>query len=148
MRGPFGLRGCPRSVSRDERSRTPSLASRYVVHRATGGHGGALVQDRVLPALARERVAMLDQQPIGALFVLPIAHPGEDPATPELLAFQSKIQLALVVRLLRVVAIPESAIPHHHRAAAVLALRNGAFEVAVVQRMVLDLYREPLVAGV
>src|SRR4029453_6173123 len=122
MRGPFGLRGCPRSVSRDERSRTPSLASRDCVHRATGGHGGVIVQDRVLPSLARERVAMLDQQPVGALLVLPIAHAGEDPATLELLAFQSEIQLALAVRLLRVVAIPVSAIPHHHGAAAVLAL--------------------------
>ena len=111
MRGPFGLRGCPRSVSRDERSRTPSLASRDVVHRATGGHGGVLVQDRVLPSLARERVAMLDQQPVGALFALPITHPGENPASVELLALQGEIQLALAVRLLRVVAIPESAIP-------------------------------------
>src|ERR1700743_1782329 len=100
MRGPFGLRGRPRSFSRDKCFRTPALAGRDVVHRATRGHGGVLVQDRVLPSLARERVAMLDQQPVGALFVLPIAHPGEDPATLELLAFQSEIQLALAVRLL------------------------------------------------
>jgi hypothetical protein len=66
----------------------------------------------------------------------------------ELLALQGEIQLAFAIGLWRVLAIPEATIPNHHRAAAVLALRNRALEVAVIQRMVLDLHREPLVVGV
>jgi hypothetical protein len=91
---------------------------------------------------------VLDQQPVGALFTLTIAHPGEDPAAVELLSLQREIELAFAIGLLRVVAIPGAAIPYHHGAAAVLTLRNGAFEVAVVQRVVLDLHRKPLVVWV
>ena len=43
---------------------------------------------------------------------------------------------------------PEAAVPQHDRAAAVLALGDRAFEVAVVERVVLDLDRQPLVGGV
>ena len=91
---------------------------------------------------------MLDQQPVGALLALPIAHPREDPPAMELLALQCEVKLALSIGLLRILAIPEAAIPYHHRAATVLALRNRALEVTVVQRMVFDLHREPLVVGV
>jgi hypothetical protein len=38
--------------------------------------------------------------------------------------------------------------PQHHRAAAVLALGYGSLEVAVVERMRLDLDRQPLVGGI
>ena len=54
-------------------------------------------------------------------------------------------------RLLRVDAgqgRPEPAIPQLHRATAVLAFRDRAFEIAVVERMILDLHRQPTLAGV
>ena len=63
----------------------------------------------------------------------------------ELLAFHREIQLTLSISLMRILAIPETAIPDQHRAAAILALRNGALEVAIVERVVLDLHRKSLV---
>src|SRR3546814_3074296 len=42
---------------------------------------------------------------------------------------------------------PAAAVPQHHRAAAVLTLRNGPFERAVFQRVVLDADGEALLAG-
>ena len=44
--------------------------------------------------------------------------------------------------------LPGAAIPQHHRAAAILALRNRALERAVVERMILDMHRQPLVGGI
>src|SRR5256885_16184572 len=43
------------------------------------------------------------------------------------------------------VEFPFTAVPELNGPAAILALGNGAFEVAVVERMVLDLDRQPLV---
>ena len=43
---------------------------------------------------------------------------------------------------------PVAAVPQLHRAAAILAFRNGPFEVAVIERMVLDLDRQPLVVRI
>ena len=66
----------------------------------------------------------------------------------KLLTLQGEVQLAFSICALRILAVPIAAIPNHDGAAAVLALRNGAFEVAVIQRMVFDLDREPLVVGI
>src|SRR5437762_10325398 len=43
--------------------------------------------------------------------------------------------------------MPSPAVPDHHRAAAILALRDGTLEVVVFDRMILDLHRQPLLAG-
>ena len=88
---------------------------------------------------------MLDQKPVGSLLALSLAHPGQDPAAVKFLTLKGEIQLAFCIAALRILAIPIAAVPNHDGASAVLALRNGAFEVAVIQRMVLDLDREPLV---
>src|SRR3546814_10582581 len=37
---------------------------------------------------------------------------------------------------------PRAAIPEHHRAAAILALRDDAFEIAIAERVVLGMDRE------
>src|SRR5262249_11989346 len=42
---------------------------------------------------------------------------------------------------------PGAAVPQDDRAGAVLALRDGAFEAAIVQRMILDMHGQPLFAG-
>ena len=44
--------------------------------------------------------------------------------------------------------LPRAAIPQHHRAAAVLAGRDDALEIAVIERMIFDLRGEPLVLRV
>jgi hypothetical protein len=85
---------------------------------------------------------MLDQQPVRALAAVAIAlHAHEYPAALQALAGKQEFQLALAQLLFgREVAHrqPEAAVPELHRSAAVLALRNRAFEVAVVEGMVLD----------
>ena len=63
----------------------------------------------------------------------------------ELLTLKGEIQLALLIGALRILADPIAAIPNHDGASAILAFRNGAFEIAVIQRMVLDLDCKPLV---
>src|SRR5262249_42906942 len=70
-------------------------------------------------------------------------------AALQALAVQVELEAAFAQRLVDVaVRLPGAAIPHHHRAAAILALRNGALEGAVLDRMVLDVDREPLVGGI
>jgi hypothetical protein len=88
---------------------------------------------------------MLDQKPVRSLFVFPLAHPGQDPATMELLTLPGEIQLALLIGALRTLAGPIAAIPNHDVASAILAFRNGPFEIALIQRMVPDLDCKPLV---
>jgi hypothetical protein len=76
---------------------------------------------------------MFDEQPIGALLALSWAHSREDPASVKLFALQSEIQLPFRISLLGGLAIPKAAIPDHDRSATVLAFRDRAFEVAVIQ---------------
>ena len=92
---------------------------------------------------------MLDQQPIGALAAIAVVpHPHQHPAAMQLLAVQGELQVALFEAALGIVALPIAAVPELHRAAAILALRDRAFEVAVVERMILDLDREALVVRI
>jgi hypothetical protein len=91
---------------------------------------------------------MFDEQPIGALLALSWAHSREDPASVKLFALQSEIQLPFRISLLGGLAIPKAAIPDHDRSATVLAFRDRAFEVAVIQGMVLDLDRQSFVMGI
>src|ERR1700760_1362808 len=61
---------------------------------------------------------------------------------------QVEFQVALGKAALRIVRIPGAAVPQLNRAATILVFRNGAFEIAIVERMVLDFDREPLVMRV
>src|SRR5262249_4460064 len=61
---------------------------------------------------------------------------------------QDELQFALLQLLFGALVSnrrPEATIPKHHRSAAVLTLRNGAFEISVIERMILDLHRQSLV---
>src|SRR3546814_15721312 len=70
------------------------------------------------------------------------------PAPAELLALQLEIEVPLGIALPGIAQRrPAAAVPQHHRAAAVLALRDRALEVAVCQPMVLDMHREAPFAG-
>src|SRR2546421_9471200 len=69
------------------------------------------------------------------------------PGAVELLALEREGEMTLVESLVRIAfGRPGSAIPDHHSAAAVLALRDRTFELVVLDRMVLDLDREPFLA--
>src|SRR5690606_33240314 len=65
------------------------------------------------------------------------------------LALEHEFEVALLEALMRVAdRFPGALVPEHHRAAAILALGDGSFEVAIVERMVLDADGEALVGGV
>jgi hypothetical protein len=95
---------------------------------------------------------VFDQEPIGAR-VAPAVVPDADqhPTTLESFAGQDKFEVAgfdSVLGRLGTLRRPETAIPHLYRAAAVLALGDGAFEVAVVQRMIFHLHRQAFVSRI
>ena len=107
-----------------------------------------LFQDVRIGFLAGEFVGRLDQQPRLLPLAGPLAHPHQMPVAVELLAVQLEIEMALLHGLVRIVVRrPGAAIPDHHGAAAILALRDGAFELVVFDRMILDVDGEALVAG-
>src|SRR5581483_7340723 len=98
----------------------------------------------VLFPLARIFVAMLDQKPVGALAAVTVMpHTHQHPASMQLVAMQAEFQITLLEPPFGIVRFPSAAVPELHRAAAILAFRNGAFEIAVVERMVLDFDGKP-----
>ena len=113
---------------------------------------GRFVDDARVAAALRERIVLLDQQPrlVAALAaVLAAVGPHQRPAALELLAVELELEMSLRVAVVGVAfRNPGSAIPQHHRAAAVLLRRDDAFEGPVLDRMVLDVHRQALVGGV
>src|ERR1700746_2061200 len=70
------------------------------------------------------------------------------PRAFELLAGELEVEFSLGEPLVRIaLRRPRAAIPDQHGAAAVLALRDGAFEVLIVDRMIFHFHREALLAG-
>ena len=138
-----------------ERRRRPPGAEGDLLQGPSRGDRLGILQKRVLVALVGELVAMLDQQPVCAailtigatattLVAVPL-HAHQHPAAMQTLALEDEFQVAFLQPLVRVaLGQPVAAIPELHRAAAILAFGNGALEVAVVERMVLDLDRQPL----
>jgi hypothetical protein len=102
-------------------------------------------------ALVRSCITVLDQEPVVAFrlaFAIP-AHAHQHPTSVQALAVEREFQVALRQPLVRVdLGFPIAAVPELHRAGAILALRDRALEVAVVERMILDLDREPLVVRI
>jgi hypothetical protein len=107
---------------------------------------GALHRDLV--ARLRLVVVALDQQPCGPVLVA--ARAREDPRTVQLLALEAEVQPALAQRIERIGVLgrPDPLVPQQHLAGPVLLLRDHAFELAVVERMILGLHREALVGRI
>src|SRR5262245_17562059 len=90
---------------------------------------------------------LFDQQPVVAFFAGPAVHAHQVPAAVKFLAFERECQMALIETLVRIVfRLPAAAIPDHHRAAAIFALRDRAFELVVLDRVVFHLYGKALLA--
>jgi hypothetical protein len=147
---PDGVRACQLARVEHEGLRRTALASRDVAHRTTGRHGSIFVEQLLRGrGVAHEFVTMLDEQPVRALAVVAIAfHAHQHPAALQALAGHRELQLALAQLLFgRALAerLPVTAIPQLHGAAAVLAFRDRAFEVAVVERVIFDLHGQPFV---
>ena len=81
-------------LRRDERLRSPTFTRRDLVHRSAGGHRRIFVQNLVFLSFPGELIAMLDQEPVGALFAFSLAHPGQNPAAMKLFTLQGEVQLA------------------------------------------------------
>ena len=100
----------------------------------------------------RAFILVLDEKPVVALSAEAVVlHLDEHPTAFQLLASEHEFQLAVAELLLGALVAdrcPEPTIPKHHRTATVLSLRNRAFEVAVVERMVLHLHGQTLIVRI
>ena len=135
-----------------ERLRCLADSARNLVHRATRCHRAVLRDQRRGAARLRILVLVFDQQPVGASVapaVVPDLH--EHPTTFEPFAGENELEIAgleSVFRTLRSLRRPVTAVPHLHGAAAVLTLRDRAFEIPVVERMIFHLHGQALVGGI
>ena len=65
------------------------------------------------------------------------------------IAIEYECQIATDKRALRITErLPRSAVPKHHRAAAILTLWDRPLEGSVIERRILHMHREPFVLGV
>ena len=139
-----------RSARGHERLGGTALAGGDLGHASARGDRAILRRQRAAVLLHRAGVAVLDQQPVVALAV--VLQPHQHPAAVQPAALHDELQLALGQRLVHVLEAllgrPIAAVPQLHHAAAVLAPGDCAFEVAVGQRVILDLDRQPLVVRV
>src|SRR5690606_13946956 len=92
-------------------------------------------------------VVVLEQQPLG--LARGLSRPHQVPATPKLVAEELEAQVSLGELLARIpLGGPDAVVEARDMAAAILALRNLAFEPGVAQGVVLDFDRHSLDAGV
>lgn len=95
---------------------------------------------------------VFDEQPICPVAAVAIiAHAHQHEAAVQAFAFQGELEVTLGEGLLGALIsfrFPIAPIPEHDRPTAILTFRNGAFEVAIVERMILDLNCQPLVVRV
>ncbi len=120
-----------------------------LLHGAAGRDAVVVGPPRLRLTRPRLRVALLDEQPLVLLVAAGAASVDQDPAAHEALAGEPELELALLEARARVAhRLPTAGVPEHHRAAAVLALGDGALEVAVLDGVVLDVHGEPPDLGV
>ena len=94
---------------------------------------------------------LINNQLLRALALAIALHPHQDPRALQPIAIQRKFQFSLFKLRFWINGAfrsPVSAVPQLHRAAAILTFRNRAFEVSVVERMILHLDRQSLVLGI
>src|SRR6202035_2254987 len=119
------------------------LAARGTLH--------LLAHQRIVAAGPRGGIVLLDQQPVLAVVAGARAgHAHERPAAAQLLALELELELALAPRLERLALLgaPGAAVPEQHGAAAVFPGRDDALEGAGIDRVVLDLPRQPLLVRI
>src|SRR5580698_10206336 len=76
-------------------------------------------------------------------------HADQMPTAAQLVAVQNKLEMAFGVALMRIAfRLPSPAVPDHHRAAAILPLRDRALELVVFDRVILDVHGETLIVRI
>ena len=147
------LRGRLRGGSRlrHEGAWLASSAGRDVVHGAGRGDRSVVFEQGLTQAFPRLLVLVLDQEPVHPLAAGAVMlHADQDPAALELVTLQGELEVAVEQSLLGrgLLRLPRAPVPDHDGAAAVLSFRDRSFEIAVVERVVFDLDREPLVGRI
>src|SRR5262249_25437482 len=108
-----------------------------------------LFQNVTVARSARFFVLALDQEPVVVAVALACAHAYEMPAAMQFFTVEIEDEMAFGERLVRIAfRRPGAAGPDHHRAAPLFALPGGALEGVVLDRMILDLHRKPLLVGI
>ena len=113
----------------------------HLLDRESRDHRLGIAIDRLL--LARGTVRLLEQEP----FLLLLAHAHERPAPAELESEELQLHLSTLVLLERILGLEGAeppVIPHDDRSGSVVPCRDDSLERAVLQRMVLDVDRQPL----
>ena len=112
----------------------------------------ASCSSRRIVGRAGKFVAMLDEQPVVPLTpVLVVSHPHQHPAAAQAFAVELEFQISVSEHVLRGTVphrLPSSPVPELHGARAVLTGSDGALEVAIFQRVILDLNGEPLIGWI
>ena len=127
---------------RQIRAPHPGRVGLDLVVGAPAEHGGREILG--VPAFHGVLVVLVHQQPlVGAG---PAGAHQDEPAA-QLFPVHIGVELARLDRrgwIIGGVRLPGAAVPHDHVPAAVLAPRDDALEVEVLQRVVLDVHRDPL----
>jgi len=123
--------------------------ARDLGHGAAGEDTGEVTAGQFVAA-AGIGVVDLSQQPVLALLVRARLHAYEQPFAFHPFAVEGEMQVAFVdvLRALAFDRCPGTAIPQHHRAAAIFALGDRALEIGIGHRMTLGPHRKPLVGGI
>ena len=149
---PHSVRLHSRFTRQHKRLRPAPLPCGDRRHRAARCDRAILGEDRAGVAFSSVLIPMLDQKPIGPFAAGPVMlHADENPAAVQTLSLQHELEVATSKRFLwRLVAfgLPISAVPELNRPAAIFALGDRSLEVPIVERVILDLNREPLVMGI
>ena len=104
-----------------------------------------------VPPLHGVVVALVEQQPLGLAAAVPTTLAHEDEAPSQLLGVDVEVQRAvgeLPTGVGTVGWLPRAAVPDDDVAAAVLARRDHALEVGVLDGVVLDLHGQPARSGI
>src|SRR6185312_11094668 len=100
--------------------------------------------DRGVRRAAGELILRLDQQPRVGFFTTLRPNADQVPTTLQTMACQHKFQMTFLQGLARVPdRLPWTLVPHDHCAGTVLAARNIAFEIQIIDRVILGLNGEP-----
>src|ERR1700678_1752446 len=119
---------------------------RNLLHSASGHHTiRLLLRNTRVRLLALKVVMLFDQQPIRLALIRSLAtHANQRPLSFHLRALQDELQRSRAQSIIDVgmscLRLPRALIPHHHRPAAILALRNNSLKAAIVDRMIFHLH--------
>src|SRR5690606_6071228 len=119
-------------------------------HQRTADHALRLrLDDVVLVTGTRRVVALLDQQPLFLVAAAAQPRTYQRPVPGQLLAHQGELELSSSIGGRRIaLGLPDAMVPDDHVARAIVAFGDAALEAGVIQRVILDMYRQALLRWV